>query len=75
MLALVILSQDYVQMKNQHKENNLKKYILFDYIFKNEETIIRLNDMFKDYNYPDDEACLEIYKDYKNNKLINKNEL
>jgi hypothetical protein len=68
MLALIILSQDYVQMRNQHKENKLKKYVLFDYIFKNEETIISLKDMFSNYKYPDEESCLEIYKDYKLNK-------
>ena len=65
LFALVILGQDYIQMKNQHKENKLKKYILFDYIFKNEETIIRLKDMFINYKYPNDEICLELYKDYK----------
>jgi len=68
MLALIILSQDSVQMKNQHKENKLKKFVLFDYVFKNEETIIRLKDMFSQYKYPDDEECVELYKDYKNSK-------
>lgn len=66
MLALVILSQDYMQMKNQEKESKLKKKILFDYVFKNEETIIYLNNMFKKYKYPDDESCVELYKDYAN---------
>ena len=65
LFALVILGQDYIQMKNQHKENEFKKYILFDYIFKNEETIIHLKDMFTDYKYPNDEICLELYKDFK----------
>ena len=64
MLALVILNQDYVQMKNQGKESKLKKKILFDYVFKNEETIMDLNNMFKNYKYPDDESCVELYKDY-----------
>jgi hypothetical protein len=64
LIAMIILSQDYIQMKNQHKENKLKKYVLFDYIFKNEETMIRLKNIFSDYKYPDDEVCLELYKDY-----------
>jgi nitrite reductase/ring-hydroxylating ferredoxin subunit len=64
LIAMIILSQDYIQMKNQHKENKLKKYILFDYIFKNEETVLRLKEMFADYKYPDDEVCLELYKDF-----------
>lgn len=63
--ATVFLGQDYIQMKNQHMENKLKKYILFNYVFKNEETIIRLKDMFEQYNYPTDEICLEVYKDFK----------
>jgi hypothetical protein len=64
LIAMIILSQYYIQMKNQHKENKLKKYILFDYIFKNEETVLRLKEMFADYKYPDDEVCLELYKDF-----------
>lgn len=64
-LAMVILGQDYIQMKNQQMENKLKKYILFNYVFKNEETIIRLKEMFQDYEYPTDDICLEVYKDYK----------
>ena len=64
-IALIILGQDFTQMKNQHKENKLKKYVLFDYVFKNEETIIHVKNMFSDYKYPDDEVCLELYKDYK----------
>jgi hypothetical protein len=63
--AMVILGQDFVQMKNQQMENKLKKYILFNYVFKNEETVIRLKDMFKNYDYPTDDICLELYKDYK----------
>ena len=64
-IAMIILAQDYVQMKNQHKENKLKKYILFDHLFQNEETMIRLKNMFSDYKYPDDEVCLELYKDFQ----------
>ena len=65
-IALIILGQDFTQMKNQNKENKLKKYVLFDYVFKNEETIIHVKNMFSDYKYPDDETCLELYKDFKN---------
>ena len=65
LFTLVILSQDYTQMKNQYHENKLKKYILFNYIFKNEETIVRVKDMFSNYNYPSDDICLELYKDFR----------
>jgi nitrite reductase/ring-hydroxylating ferredoxin subunit len=70
--ALLILGQDYIQMKNQQMENKLKKYILFNYVFKNEETIIRLKDMFKKYDYPTDDICLEVYKDYKTYSFLEK---
>jgi hypothetical protein len=67
-LASTILGQDFVQMKNQHKEDELKKAMLFDHKFKDEEVILWLRDMFKDYKYPDIEQCVEIYNDSKNDK-------
>jgi phenylpropionate dioxygenase-like ring-hydroxylating dioxygenase large terminal subunit len=64
-LATTILSQDYIQMKNQYPENALKSEVLFNYKFKDEEPILYLKDMFSDYQYPDIDNCVELYKDYK----------
>jgi hypothetical protein len=55
-------------MKNQHKEDALKKAMLFDHKFNDEEVILWLRDMFKDYKYPDIEQCVEIYNDSKKEK-------
>jgi hypothetical protein len=64
-LASTILNQDYFQMRNQYKENALKKEILFQHVFPEEEVILWINDMFNQYEYPDIEQCAELYKDYK----------
>ena len=61
-LAAMILNQDYVQMQNQHKEDTLKKEIMFDYTFNDEEVILWLNDIFQQYSYPDIDSCAELYK-------------
>jgi hypothetical protein len=68
MLAMVILSQDYLQMKKQARETALKKRVIFDYFFKNEETIVRLKEMMAPYRYPDDESCVELYNHYRKNR-------
>jgi phenylpropionate dioxygenase-like ring-hydroxylating dioxygenase large terminal subunit len=70
MLAMTILSQDYVQMHNQHQEDALKKVMMFDHTFVDEEAILWLNDVFKQYQYPDINACVDLYKDYKNKKTL-----
>ena len=67
-LASTILNQDYEQMKNQCYENKLKKQILFDYVFKDEEVILKLNDIFKLYTYPDIDSAYNLYMDYTKNK-------
>jgi len=64
MLASTILSQDYIQMKNQHKEDELKRLILFGHIFKDEDVLLLLRDMLNDYSYPDSQICSELYRDY-----------
>lgn len=64
MLAYTILNQDYKQMKNQHKENELKQNMLFTHIFKDEDAILWLREMFSSYKYPDDSACSTLYKNY-----------
>lgn len=64
-MASTILNQDYVQMKNQHPEDALKKEVLFNHIFEDEEVIIQLKNIMKDYKYPNVNICSELYKDYK----------
>jgi nitrite reductase/ring-hydroxylating ferredoxin subunit len=66
-LASTILTQDYFQMKNQYIENELKKEIIFEHIFENEEVIIQLKNIFEKnkYKYPDIQSCVELYKYYK----------
>jgi hypothetical protein len=54
-------------MKNQHKEDELKKIMLFSHIFKDEEIMIWLNNMFESYEYPNILSCVELYKDYTRN--------
>ena len=67
MMAVSILTQDYIQMKNQAIETNLKKAILFNKKFENEEPVLRLNRYFTDcYKYVDMNDCVNLYDDYKN---------
>jgi len=61
-LASIILLQDFKQMKRQAPENELKKMILFDHVFKDEECILHLKDMLQSYEYPSIEHCVELYK-------------
>ena len=68
MLALTILSQDYSQLKEQNEENDLKKMLLFEHVFKNEEVILSLKSLFENYNYPSISKCVELYESYKNSK-------
>lgn len=63
-IANIILLQDQNQMKNQYKENRLKKEILFTHNFENEKPILRLKKLFENYTYPDIYACVDLYKDY-----------
>ena len=65
-MAASILSQDYFQMKNQYSENSLKREVLFQHTFEDEDVILWLNDMFSDYKYPDIDICTNLYKEYKN---------
>ena len=67
-LTETILNQDYVQMKNQYQENDLKRAILFNHTFNNEEPIMELQKMFHEYRYPNIEQIVELYNDYKINK-------
>ena len=69
-MALTILGQDYIQMKNQCYDNELKKQLMFEHIYQNEEPIMELNRLFINYTYPDVTQCVELYKDYKLTKII-----
>lgn len=62
MLALTILNQDFYQMENQATENELKKEIMFEHIFPNENAIWILKQMFEDYKYPDLNQCVDLYR-------------
>ena len=68
MLALTILSQDHNQLREQNEESDLKKMLLFEHIFKNEEVILWLKSLFENYNYPNIKKCIELYENYKNSK-------
>jgi phenylpropionate dioxygenase-like ring-hydroxylating dioxygenase large terminal subunit len=64
-LATTILNQDYDQMKNQCYENKLKRQMLFNHIFKDEEVITQLHLLFKEhYEFPDIDSVYDLYKDY-----------
>jgi hypothetical protein len=54
-------------MKNQYPENDLKRAILFNHVFNNEEPILELKKMFEEYKYPDIKQIVELYNDYKKN--------
>jgi hypothetical protein len=62
LLATTILSQDYLQMRNQHVEDDLKRQIMFEHVFDDDEVILWVRDMFKEYRYPDTQACVDLYK-------------
>jgi phenylpropionate dioxygenase-like ring-hydroxylating dioxygenase large terminal subunit len=65
-LAGAILSQDYVQMKNQYEENPLKRAVVMDYTFGNEEVILDLYKMFYNtYKYPSIDECVRFYESTK----------
>jgi len=66
-LAETILNQDYIQMKNQFEENELKKKFMFQHVFPNEEPILELNKMFESYKYPDTIEVLKLLNE--KNKL------
>jgi len=64
-LTLTILNQDFIQMQNQYIDNDLKNAILFKHMFNDEEPILELRNMFKDYKYPDIKLCVDLYMNQK----------
>jgi phenylpropionate dioxygenase-like ring-hydroxylating dioxygenase large terminal subunit len=61
-LASIILKQDFEQMTKQADETELKKIMLFEHVFKDEEVIIKLKEMMQNYEYPSMEKCIQLYK-------------
>ena len=47
-------------MKNQYPDDDLKRLVLFNHIFNNEEPILELKKMFEDYRYPDIEQIIKL---------------
>ena len=74
MMAATILGQDYAQMSNQYPDNKLKRAMLLEHTFPDEDVVVWIRDMFKKYRYPSIDDCTDLYKDYKMcNKLSNMN--
>jgi len=67
-LASMILKQDFEQMTKQADENDLKKMMLFEHVFKDEEIIIQLKDIMENYEYPSMDKCVKLYKEKSNHK-------
>jgi hypothetical protein len=51
-------------MRMQHKEDKLKHSMLFTHTFKDEEIMLWVQEMMKDYKYPDIDTCVELYKNW-----------
>jgi phenylpropionate dioxygenase-like ring-hydroxylating dioxygenase large terminal subunit len=64
-LSYTILNQDFIQMKNQYIDNPLKKEVLLNHVFSNEDAIVWLYEMFQEYKYPDTQDCVDLYKTEK----------
>jgi len=59
-LAKLIVGQDYGQLKNQVEESELKKRLLFQHIFPDEEVLKGLRELLRDYEYPDMQSFLPL---------------
>jgi hypothetical protein len=65
-LAATILTQDYMQMKRQYPENELKQRVLFEKTFAGEEPILWLKNVFEThYRYPDIKECVALYDEHR----------
>lgn len=68
-MASIILHQDHKQMKRQYPENELKKEVMFNHDFgEDDEAILWLRDLYDaqdgtGYSYPSTADCVELYKD------------
>lgn len=69
--AASILTQDFFQLINQAPDNKLKKAIVFDHVFPDEEVLVWMKKVFdKNYKYADSEDCIQLYKDYTESRKI-----
>lgn len=64
-LASTILGQDFVQMRRQTQDSELKRAIMFEHVFPDEDIILWVRDMLSEYKYPDMNMCVELYKGQK----------
>jgi nitrite reductase/ring-hydroxylating ferredoxin subunit len=64
-LASKVLFDDWKQMGNQGLDSPLKKEILFNDTFENEEALLILHDRFKHYKYPNILDAAELFKHHK----------
>ena len=67
-LAKTILNQDYVQMRKQADDTPLKRAMMFDTVFRDEEAVTQLYDLFEKYQYPDIQMAADLYNDYKDQR-------
>jgi nitrite reductase/ring-hydroxylating ferredoxin subunit len=65
-LASTILNQDYKQMRNQAAESPLKREMMFDKVFDDEEAVVDLHRLFQNYRYPDMNSVLDLYREVQN---------
>ena len=65
LMATTILTQDFLQMNNQFDDNALKRELLFTHKFNNEDIVLKLEEMIKDYEYPNINVVAELYRKYK----------
>jgi|694.fasta_scaffold00159_16 nitrite reductase/ring-hydroxylating ferredoxin subunit len=60
--ALCILLQDKMQLSKQANVDELKKIIMHQTIFDNEEHIMDIKNIVEKYKYPDHNSVLQLYK-------------
>lgn len=64
-LASTILSQDFVQMRRQSPDSELKRALMFEHVFPDEDVVVWVHDMLREYRYPDAQICADLYKKCK----------
>ena len=63
--AWCILLQDKIQLSKQARDDELKKLIMYQTLFDNEEHITDMRNMMNKYKYPDQKSVIELYKHHK----------
>lgn len=67
--ANCILYQDKYQLARQAEVSELKNMVMFQHTFEHEEHFCDLKNLFTEYEYPDKQKVIELYKYHKNNIL------